>query len=74
MSDSKANLYPLTFTPVLRDYVWGGRNFELLYGRHLPEGVTAESWEISAHRSASTAVDAGPLRGWTLQHVLTAYG
>jgi mannose-6-phosphate isomerase len=74
MPDAHPPLHPLTFTPILRDYVWGGRNLELLYGRTLPPGVTAESWEISAHRSASTQVDRGPLRGWTLQQVMTSYG
>ena len=67
-------LYPLTFTPALRDYVWGGRNLERLYGRPLPPGQIAESWEISAHPTASTVVDAGPLRGRSLPEVLAIYG
>lgn len=73
-ADTSTSLYPLTFTPVLRDYIWGGRNLERLYGRRLPPGPTAESWEISAHPTASTVVDAGPLRGWSLPDVLSAYG
>lgn len=67
-------LYPLTFTPALRDYIWGGRNLERLYGRPLPPGPTAESWEISAHPTASTVVDAGPLQGYALPEVLAMYG
>jgi mannose-6-phosphate isomerase len=67
-------LYPLTFTPALRDYIWGGRNLEKLYGRPLPPGRTAESWEISGHPTAPTAVDAGPLRGQTLPAVLATLG
>jgi mannose-6-phosphate isomerase len=72
-ADDRPSLYPLTFVPALRDYIWGGRNLERLYGRRLPPGPTAESWEISAHPTASTAVDAGPLQGWTLPEVLAAY-
>ncbi len=72
--DGCPTLYPLTFTPVLRDYIWGGRNLERLYGRPLPPGPTAESWEISAHPTASTTVDTGPLRGRTLPEVLAIYG
>lgn len=68
------SLYPLTFTPALRDYIWGGRNLERLYSRPLPPGPTAESWEISAHPTASTVVDAGPLRGHALSDVLAMYG
>ncbi|UCC86384.1 MAG: class I mannose-6-phosphate isomerase [Anaerolineales bacterium] len=67
-------LYPLTFTPALRDYIWGGRNLETLYGRQLPPGPIAESWEISGHPNAATLVDAGPLSGHSLPDVLTALG
>jgi mannose-6-phosphate isomerase len=67
-------LYPLTFTPALRDYVWGGRNLESLYGRSLPPGPTAESWEISGHPVAPTAVDNGPLAGRLLPDVLAELG
>jgi mannose-6-phosphate isomerase len=67
-------LYPLTFTPALRDYIWGGRNLETVYGRRLPPGPTAESWEISGHPTASTVVDAGPLRDQPLPAVLAALG
>jgi mannose-6-phosphate isomerase len=63
-------IYPLTFTPQLRDYVWGGRNLETLYNRKLPPGIIAESWEISGHPHASTVVDYGPLAGQTLPQVL----
>jgi len=67
-------LYPLTFTPALRDYVWGGRNLERLYGRSLPPGPAAESWEISGHPVAPTRVDNGPLAGRLLPDVLTDLG
>jgi mannose-6-phosphate isomerase len=67
-------LYPLTFTPALRDYVWGGRNLESLYGRFLPPGPAAESWEISGHPVAPTRVDNGPLAGRLLPDVLADLG
>lgn len=73
MNSKSTTLYPLTFTPALRDYIWGGRNLEKLYGRSLPPGRTAESWEISGHPTASTVVDAGPLKGQPLPAVLDAY-
>ncbi len=74
MRSDTTTLYPLTFTPALRDYIWGGRNLEKLYGRPLPPGPTAESWEISGHPTAPTAVDAGPLRGQPLPAVLATLG
>ncbi len=67
-------IYPLTFTPILRDYIWGGRRLETLYGRTLPPGITAESWEISGHPSAPTYVDAGSWRGLSLPEVLASLG
>jgi mannose-6-phosphate isomerase len=67
-------LYPLTFQPAFRDYIWGGRNLETLFGRDLPPGIVAESWEISGHPSSPTSVDAGPLAGWTLPCVLHVWG
>jgi mannose-6-phosphate isomerase len=74
MRDKMVSLYPLTFAPALRDYIWGGRNLESVYGRRLPPGRTAESWEISGHPTASTVVDAGPLRGKSLPDILAVYG
>lgn len=67
-------LYPLTFAPVLRDYLWGGRRLETLFGRRLPPGVIAESWEISGHPSGSTAADAGYWQGQPLPAIQEALG
>jgi mannose-6-phosphate isomerase len=74
MTDPNLKLYPLTFEPVFRDYIWGGRNLETLFGRALPAGIVAESWEISGHRSSPTPVDVGPLAGLTLPQVLDLLG
>lgn len=72
MSDER--IYPLTFEPQLRDYIWGGRNLERLYGRRLPPGPVAESWEISAHPEAPTRVLRGHWQGHTLPQVYAALG
>ncbi len=58
----KDTLYPLTFTPVLKDYIWGGRNLEKL-GRELPSGIIAESWEIAAHEDGTAVINNGPFSG-----------
>jgi mannose-6-phosphate isomerase len=68
------HIYPLTFTPVFRDYIWGGRNLETKLGRVLPPGIIAESWDISGHPSSPTPVDYGPLAGQTLPAVLDLLG
>ena len=69
-----AQLYPLTFTPVLKDYIWGGRSLEKL-GRVLPPaGVVAESWEIAGHEDGTTTVANGPLAGLPLTAVHAQLG
>ena len=67
MSDNA--IYPLTFEPQLRPYLWGGRNLATLFGRDLPPGPVAESWEISAHPEAPTVVLDGHWRGMALPQV-----
>jgi len=67
-------IYPLTFTPALRDYIWGGRHLETLYGRQLPPGIVAESWEISGHPNAPTSADAGYWKGHPLPEILAELG
>jgi len=66
-------IYPLTFEPQFRGYIWGGRNLES-FGRKLPAGIIAESWDISGHPSSPTAVDAGPYRGRPLTELLAELG
>jgi mannose-6-phosphate isomerase len=74
MSEDSHRLYPLLFTPVLKDYVWGGRNLERLLGRRLPAGRVAESWEIAAHKDGESIVANGPLAGMTLTSVQAMLG
>jgi mannose-6-phosphate isomerase len=66
--------YPLTFDPIFKDYVWGGRNLADKLGREIPDGIIAESWEIAAHPDGSSVVNAGPLRGKTLPEVQELLG
>lgn len=67
-------IYPLRFEPVFQDYIWGGRRLETLFGRELPNGIVAESWEISGHEKAATRVVGGMWDGYTLPEVLEALG
>jgi mannose-6-phosphate isomerase len=67
-------LYPLLFEPVLKDYIWGGRNLESL-GRQLPdEGVIAESWEIAGHKDGTTNVVNGRYAGLSLTELHSLLG
>jgi mannose-6-phosphate isomerase len=68
------NLYPLTFTPLFKHYLWGGGNLRRL-GKQFGDGQTvAESWEISDHgRDVSVAAN-GPLAGATLRELIGMFG
>jgi len=57
-------LYPLTFQPIFKDRVWGGRELERLYGKSLPAGSPiGESWEISDRPGEASVIANGPLAG-----------
>jgi mannose-6-phosphate isomerase len=57
-------LYPLTFHPIFKERVWGGRNLERLYKKNLPPGAPiGESWEISDRPGDVSVVANGPLAG-----------
>lgn len=68
----KANVYPMKFTPVYKDYPWGGSRIPETYNRDVPEGVYAESWEIADHDDGMSIVANGPLTGQSLREVLQA--
>lgn len=67
-------LYPLTFDPVFKDYVWGGRNLAEKLGRAIPAGIVAESWDVAAHPNGSSMVNHGSLQGKTLAEVMELWG
>src|SRR5439155_20500634 len=57
-------LYPLTFHPILKERVWGGRRLEDLYHKPLPPRVPiGESWEISDRPGDVSIIANGPLAG-----------
>ncbi len=66
--------YPLQFTPIYKDYLWGGRSLETVLGRTIPDGMVAESWEIAAHPNGETPIAHGPLKGQTLAAAKNLWG
>jgi mannose-6-phosphate isomerase len=59
----------MKFKPVYKDYIWGGRRLADRYGRDIPGGRCAESWEISAHPDGPSVVASGPLAGRSLSEL-----
>ncbi len=64
-------LYPLTFHPIYKERVWGGRNLERLFKKNLPpRAPVGESWEISDRPGDVSVVANGPLAGKTLRWLM----
>lgn len=64
-------LYPLTFQPIFKDRIWGGRELERLYAKKLPgTAPIGESWEISDRPGDASVVTNGPLAGTNLRTLM----
>ncbi len=68
------DLYPLTFTPVYRDYVWGGDRIARRFGRTDTPAVCAESWEIADRPEGMSVVASGHLAGEALDGLVRTMG
>jgi mannose-6-phosphate isomerase len=67
-------LYPLTFKPIFKERIWGGRNLEALYHKPLPAGRrVGESWEICDRPGDESVIEQGPLQGRTLRWLVEMY-
>jgi mannose-6-phosphate isomerase len=64
-------LYPLTFQPIFKERIWGGREIEKLYGKKLPAGkLIGESWEISDRPGDESIVANGTFAGKSLRWLM----
>jgi len=64
-------LYPLTFRPIFKERVWGGRNLERLYRKPLPPKIpVGESWEITDRPEGVSIIANGPLEGKDLRWLM----
>ncbi len=65
---------PLLFTPVYKDYLWGGTRIAEKFKRTGTPAVCAESWEISGHPDGMSVVAQGSLTGCTLDELVQRFG
>jgi len=63
-------LYPFRFTPIYKDLVWGGDRIPKKFNRNLPQGIYAESWEISCREDGMSVIENGSLKGTSLASLL----
>ena len=67
-------LYPLTFHPIFKERIWGGREIEKLYGKKLPAGKRiGESWEISDRPNDESIIANGKFVGKSLRWLMETF-
>jgi mannose-6-phosphate isomerase len=67
-------LYPLRFTPIFVERVWGGQKLAR-YSKNLPaDKRIGESWEISDRDETQSVVSNGPQKGKSLRQIIEENG
>jgi len=66
-------LYPLKFTPILKDKIWGGSKLRNFPGKEKASEKCGESWEISTVGNNISVVSNGFLKGNDLQELIEVY-
>ncbi|MFT4801047.1 MAG: mannose-6-phosphate isomerase [Flavobacteriaceae bacterium] len=61
--------YPIKFTPILKEKIWGGNKLNLLFNKSAKNNI-GESWEISDVDSNISIVDNGLLKGKSLAQLI----
>ena len=67
-------LYPMKFTPIFKEKVWGGEQLKHLLGKNFePLPNCGESWEISGMPGNESVVSSGFLEGNELPELIEVY-
>lgn len=69
----KNKLYPLKFTPILKDKIWGGQKLKTLLNKQSDLPNIGESWEISDVEGDTSIVCNGNLKGQSLKQLQETY-
>ncbi|SFW49173.1 mannose-6-phosphate isomerase [Sinomicrobium oceani] len=65
--------YPIKFTPILKERLWGGTKLRDVLGKKIDNDITGESWELSAVPGDVSVVANGQYRGKSLQELIDTY-
>ncbi|WP_430968689.1 type I phosphomannose isomerase catalytic subunit [Spongiimicrobium sp. 2-473A-2-J] len=65
--------YPLKFTPILKERLWGGTKLGDVLGKSISSDTTGESWELSAVDGDVSVISNGDLSGTSLQELIHQY-
>lgn len=65
--------YPLTFTPILKDRIWGGSKLKTYLNKPIVSETTGESWEISTVPGNISVVNNGIFKGKNINEIIDLY-
>ena len=66
-------LYPLKFSPILKDKIWGGTKLKSLFDKAAETDKLGESWELSGYEGDESVVTNGYLAGNNLTELIEIY-
>jgi mannose-6-phosphate isomerase len=66
-------LYPLKFSPILKDKIWGGTKLKSLFNKPAETDKLGESWELSGYEGDESVVTNGFLAGNNLTELIEIY-
>jgi mannose-6-phosphate isomerase len=71
--DMEHELYPLKFTPILKERIWGGTRLRSLPGKQSQATNIGESWELSGMQGDISVVKNGFLKNNSLDELIEIY-
>lgn len=66
-------LYPFTFTPILKERIWGGTKLKNYLNKPISSEITGESWELSTVPNDVSVINNGIFKGKNLNEVVDLY-
>jgi len=66
-------IYPLQFTPIFKERIWGGTKLKTVLNKEIPEGKIGESWELSTVPGDISVVANGIYKNQNLNELIQQY-
>ncbi len=65
--------YPLQFTPILKNRIWGGTKLKTVLHKNIISNTTGESWELSTVPNDVSVVNNGAFKGKNINEIIKLY-
>ena len=67
------NQYPILFTPIFKERIWGGEKIRTVLNKDISSSHTGESWEISSVEGDVSVVASGEYKGWSIVDLVNQF-